>query len=141
MKLEDINNLQKIGEVQTKLDSYKYYLKFKDGNPRDLAEILFWIIRSQYNTYYGNDKNILQCHGWGTRRSFEDIYRVAKYYITDVTLKDMIDICTELKKVNYIHQIYCTTVLKTVHYYNKYNTTLLQFRNLLNSKNLNKEVI
>jgi len=88
MKLEDINNLQKVGEVQTKLDSYKYYLKFKYGNPRDLAEILFWIIRSQYNTYYGNDKNILQCYG-DSRRSFEDIYRVAKYYIKDITLKDI----------------------------------------------------
>lgn len=60
-----------------------------------------------FKTYYDEECTRLQCHI--ARRSVNDLYRIAKTYFPDVTLKEVLKVITE----NFMC-FYCSTIEKLV---------------------------
>jgi hypothetical protein len=89
--------------------------KLRGKKPKDLAELISRIIADKEETVYvlkdGSEKT--QCTR-GRCRSVEDVYRVAKYYKPDITLKEVL-LAVKSLYGKYVSNHYCSTVRRIVH--------------------------
>jgi hypothetical protein len=115
-------------KIQKELDTCKPLRFAKNYKPKNVEDV---VIRacSGFPTYYV-ESGKTQCDS-DRLRGIADIYRIAKYYFKDATLKEIRDI---IKDTSNINELYCTTTNQTVHHINhhyvhKYKHTYIRLKN------------
>lgn len=116
------NNIHLVPSTGENLDKIQYNSKWwhktklKGSKPKDLAELIFRMVTMREETIFvdkdGNVRN-KQC-GQGRSRSVEDIFRVAKFYNPNITLKQVNNGVIKLYGKNLSYH-FCNTVKRYVH--------------------------
>lgn len=117
----------------TKNQKYWKKAKFKCKAPKDIAELIYWMVALKKATIYVHNGEI-QCDS-NKFRSTEDIFRLTKYYSPNTTLQDVLNILTILYE-NHITTHFCNDVKRYVHSVRSYGHTLESYRNKLGKHNI-----
>ncbi len=117
------NKVLTVEEIQEKLDSFKYSVKFETNfKIKSLADIFIVLVNSKKNYCYPEAKTIYdipsrrkQCYG-RANRSIGDTYRISKYYFPNINYKDVLTAWESLAERGLISTTWCPDVCKMVVY-------------------------
>ena len=127
-------------KTQEQLDDYPRAMKFATKNDQaqtkktiSLASVIWRLVIKQEPTYYKYEDGheTPQC-GQAKRRSVEDIYSVAKFYMKKPASREQIERAMDiLVAANYVSKIFCSVVKRRVHYPKNLQITLTQIKQAL----------
>lgn len=111
----------------------------KDVKPQDLAEIMYFLFKGYQHDgsrklTYSSTTN--RKSGNFNTRSIEDGFRICKYYIPDITYKQVQEVFDLLRSKEILGGWYCFTSGRIVHLFRNLTTTKSQIEILLKELNI-----
>lgn len=126
---------ENIDRVQKNSSRWKS-TRLEGEKPKDLAELIFRMIQGE-RTFKVDGKIIQstpQCVA-GRKRTIEDIFRIAKYYMPKIKLETVYEAVKSLYNTC-ISYNYCCTVYRFVHSKMNLRQTISDYRNTMGNKNI-----
>ena len=133
-------------KLAKRIEKKEFLLKFDDSiKPVDLAEIIWRLYRCKDQMHYNRNSGIRKDLTYNTvtgkkfgnfdARSLQDLYKLAKYYLPDIT-KEQISLAMTVKLRNCLRGTWCCTSKRVQFRPNSISPKVENWRSSLDELNL-----